>query len=123
MNENLTNQEQAKGKKAHVYTDEDHYYEQEAEEQRLWKVEDERERRQQQKQRREEHWKAVRALIEPKKVKEKQEKDKIRTKPDKNGKRGEAQQCRRPVTVEKARKMKKIQSGGTKNANPTSCIT
>ncbi|GJY28700.1 hypothetical protein Tco_0404467 [Tanacetum coccineum] len=65
MNENLTNQEQAKGKtKAHVYTDEDHYYEQEAEEQRLWKEEDERERRQQQKQRREKHWKEVRALIE-----------------------------------------------------------
>nr|GEX51609.1 hypothetical protein [Tanacetum cinerariifolium] len=60
MNENLTNQEQAKGKKANVYTDEDHYYEQEAEEQRLWKEEDERERRQQQKQRREEHWKEVR---------------------------------------------------------------
>ncbi|GJS49874.1 hypothetical protein Tco_0599995 [Tanacetum coccineum] len=36
MNGNLKNQEQAKGKtKAHVYTDEDHYYEQEAEEQRL----------------------------------------------------------------------------------------
>ncbi|GJX86338.1 hypothetical protein Tco_0337112 [Tanacetum coccineum] len=65
MNENLTNQEQAKGKtKAHVHTDEDHYYEQEAEEQILWKEEDERERRQQQKQSREEHLKEVRALIE-----------------------------------------------------------
>ncbi|GJV56360.1 hypothetical protein Tco_1457365 [Tanacetum coccineum] len=64
MNENLTNQEKAKGKtKENVYTDEDHYYEQEDEEQRLWK-EYERERRQQQKQCREEHWKAVRALIE-----------------------------------------------------------
>nr|GFA17029.1 hypothetical protein [Tanacetum cinerariifolium] len=38
------------------------------------------------------------------KVKEKQEKDKIRTKPDENGKRGKAQQCRRPITVEKAEK-------------------
>nr|GEV90622.1 hypothetical protein [Tanacetum cinerariifolium] len=64
MNKNLTNQEQAKGQtKAHVYTNEDHYYEQEDEKQRLWKEEDERERRQQQKQRREEHWKEVRALI------------------------------------------------------------
>ncbi|GJV78195.1 hypothetical protein Tco_1509779 [Tanacetum coccineum] len=46
MNENLTNQEQVKGKtKENVYTDEDHYYEQEAEERRLWKEEDERERR------------------------------------------------------------------------------
>nr|GFA80172.1 putative methyltransferase family protein [Tanacetum cinerariifolium] len=31
-------------------------------------------------------------------VKEKQENDKIRTKPDKNGKRGKDQQCRRPIT-------------------------
>nr|GEZ07667.1 hypothetical protein [Tanacetum cinerariifolium] len=37
-------------------------------------------------------------------VKERQEKDKIRTKPDKNRKRGKAQQCRRPITVEKAEK-------------------
>nr|GEY97363.1 integrase, catalytic region, zinc finger, CCHC-type, peptidase aspartic, catalytic [Tanacetum cinerariifolium] len=36
-----------------------------------------------------------------KKVKEKQENDKIRTKPDKNRKRGEAQQCRRPITEKK----------------------
>ncbi|GJX30829.1 hypothetical protein Tco_0240684 [Tanacetum coccineum] len=43
MNQNLKNQEHAKGKaQAHVYTDENHYYEQEAEEQRLWKEEDER---------------------------------------------------------------------------------
>nr|GFA76032.1 hypothetical protein [Tanacetum cinerariifolium] len=37
-------------------------------------------------------------------VKEKQEKDKIKTKPDKNKKRGEAWQCRRPITVKKAEK-------------------
>nr|GEY22453.1 hypothetical protein [Tanacetum cinerariifolium] len=44
-------------------------------------------------------------------VKEKQEKDKIGTKPDKigtkpdkNGKRGKAQQCQRPIAVEKAEK-------------------
>nr|GEX35574.1 hypothetical protein [Tanacetum cinerariifolium] len=37
-------------------------------------------------------------------VNEKQEKDKIKTKPNKNRKRGEARQCRRPVTVKKAEK-------------------
>nr|GEV49024.1 putative reverse transcriptase domain-containing protein [Tanacetum cinerariifolium] len=57
-----------------------------------------------------------------KKVKEKQEKEKIETKPDKNGKRGEARQCTRPITVEKAGKKKKIQSQGIKYANPKSCI-
>nr|GEV16582.1 hypothetical protein [Tanacetum cinerariifolium] len=40
-------------------------------------------------------------------VKEKQGKDKIGTKPDKNGKRGKARQCRRPITVEKAEKGRK----------------
>nr|GEU91476.1 hypothetical protein [Tanacetum cinerariifolium] len=34
-------------------------------------------------------------------VKEKQEKDKLRSKPDKNGKPGKAWQCRRPITVKK----------------------
>nr|GEY44891.1 reverse transcriptase domain-containing protein [Tanacetum cinerariifolium] len=43
------------------------------------------------------------------KVKERQEKDKIRTKQDKKGKRGKARQCRRPITVKKAGKKKKIQ--------------
>nr|GEX49470.1 reverse transcriptase domain-containing protein [Tanacetum cinerariifolium] len=43
------------------------------------------------------------------KMKEKQEKDKIKTKPDKNGKREEAQQCQSPVTIKKAEKEKKIQ--------------
>nr|GEU90552.1 reverse transcriptase domain-containing protein [Tanacetum cinerariifolium] len=44
------------------------------------------------------------------KVKDKQEKDKIRTKPDKNGKRGKAQQCQSPVTVEKAEKRRNTDS-------------
>nr|GEY65044.1 reverse transcriptase domain-containing protein [Tanacetum cinerariifolium] len=50
-------------------------------------------------------------------VKEKQEKDKTKTKPDKNGKRGKAQQCQISVTVKKAGKTKKIQISGTKNEN------
>nr|GEV82074.1 hypothetical protein [Tanacetum cinerariifolium] len=45
-------------------------------------------------------------------------KDKIETKPDKNGKRGEARQCQSPITVKKAGKEKKIQTKGTKNGNP-----
>nr|GEY22668.1 hypothetical protein [Tanacetum cinerariifolium] len=40
-------------------------------------------------------------------VKDKQEKDKIRTKPDKNGKRGKARQCQSSVTVKKAKKVRK----------------
>nr|GEV72566.1 hypothetical protein [Tanacetum cinerariifolium] len=56
------------------------------------------------------------------KVKEKQEKDKIGTKSDKNGKRGKAQQCTRPITVKKAEKKKKIQVQWTKYANLTKCI-
>nr|GEV05233.1 reverse transcriptase domain-containing protein [Tanacetum cinerariifolium] len=40
-------------------------------------------------------------LFEEADVKEKQEKDKIKTKPDKNGKRGKAQQCQRPIAFEK----------------------
>nr|GEV56500.1 hypothetical protein [Tanacetum cinerariifolium] len=47
---------------------------------------------------------------------------KIRTKPDKNRKRGKAQQCRRPITVEKAEKRRKYKVQGTKDANPKSCI-
>nr|GEZ12097.1 reverse transcriptase domain-containing protein [Tanacetum cinerariifolium] len=38
-------------------------------------------------------------------VKEKQEKDKIRSKPNKNGKRGEAQKSRRPITVNSKQKV------------------
>nr|GEX33963.1 hypothetical protein [Tanacetum cinerariifolium] len=59
--------------------------------------------------------------LSPAQVKDKQEKDKIRTKPDENGKRGKAQQCQSPVTVKKVEKDKKIQSKGTKNANPRRC--
>nr|GEX63021.1 hypothetical protein [Tanacetum cinerariifolium] len=43
-------------------------------------------------------------------VKDKQEKEKIGTKPDKNGKRGKAQQCRSPITVEKAEKRRNTNS-------------
>nr|GEY60549.1 hypothetical protein [Tanacetum cinerariifolium] len=42
-------------------------------------------------------------------VKDNQEKDKIKTKPDKNGKHGRARRCQKPVTLEKAEKEKKIQ--------------
>nr|GEY91016.1 hypothetical protein [Tanacetum cinerariifolium] len=42
-------------------------------------------------------------------VKGKQEKDKIGTKPDKNGRRGKARHCQISVTVKKAEKSKKIQ--------------
>nr|GEX55416.1 hypothetical protein [Tanacetum cinerariifolium] len=55
-------------------------------------------------------------------VKVKQEKDKIRTKPDKNEKRGKAQQCQSPITVKKAEQEKKMQFQGTKDANPRSCV-
>nr|GEU36874.1 hypothetical protein [Tanacetum cinerariifolium] len=51
-------------------------------------------------------------------VKDKQEKDKIGTKPNKNEKRGKARQCQSPVTIKKAEKEKKIQTKGTKNGNP-----
>nr|GEW24123.1 hypothetical protein [Tanacetum cinerariifolium] len=43
-------------------------------------------------------------------VKVKQEKDKIGTKPDENGKRGRAQQCQSPVTIEKAKKRRNTDS-------------
>nr|GEX22251.1 hypothetical protein [Tanacetum cinerariifolium] len=43
-------------------------------------------------------------------VKVKQENDKIRTKPDENGKRGRAQQCQSPVTVKKAEKRRNTDS-------------
>nr|GEU71167.1 hypothetical protein [Tanacetum cinerariifolium] len=46
------------------------------------------------------------------KVKEKQENDKIGTKPNKNRKRGKARQCRRPITVEKAEKRRKYKFKG-----------
>nr|GEV01777.1 retrovirus-related Pol polyprotein from transposon TNT 1-94 [Tanacetum cinerariifolium] len=50
--------------------------------------------------------------MEPKKVKEKQEKDKIETKPDKNEKRGKTRQCRRPITVEKEENEEKYKLKG-----------
>nr|GEZ16236.1 putative ribonuclease H-like domain-containing protein [Tanacetum cinerariifolium] len=65
---------------------------------------------------------AARLMLLGYKVKEKQAKDKIGTKPDKKGKRGKAWQCRSPVIVKKAEKEKKIQTKGTKNGNPNSCI-
>nr|GEV70328.1 hypothetical protein [Tanacetum cinerariifolium] len=53
-------------------------------------------------------------------VKGNKEKDKIGIKPDKNGRRGKARQCQRPITVKKAGKEKKIQVQGTKQENPRS---
>nr|GEX19775.1 hypothetical protein [Tanacetum cinerariifolium] len=55
-------------------------------------------------------------------VKEKQEKDKIRTKPDKNRKRGKTQQCRRPITIKKAGRKKKYKFKGPKMQILQSCI-
>nr|GEU49587.1 hypothetical protein [Tanacetum cinerariifolium] len=55
-------------------------------------------------------------------VKEKQEKDKIGTKPDKNEKRRKARQCKSPVTVKKVEKEKKYRVKGPILANPESCI-
>nr|GEV03529.1 reverse transcriptase domain-containing protein [Tanacetum cinerariifolium] len=49
------------------------------------------------------------------KVKEKQQKDKIKTKPDKNRKRRKARQCRRPITVKKEEeKRRKYKFNGPK---------
>nr|GEX04357.1 hypothetical protein [Tanacetum cinerariifolium] len=52
------------------------------------------------------------------KVKDKQEKDKIGTKPDKNEKRGKARQCQISVTIKKAEKAKKIRTQVTKTGKP-----
>nr|GEZ93314.1 reverse transcriptase domain-containing protein [Tanacetum cinerariifolium] len=49
-------------------------------------------------------------FIEKMGVKDKQEKDEIGTKPDKNEKRRKARQCRKPVTVEKAEKRRNTDS-------------
>nr|GEW90214.1 hypothetical protein [Tanacetum cinerariifolium] len=43
--------------------------------------------------------KKEKCYVKPNKVKVKQEKDKIGTKPDENGRRGKARQCRSPVTI------------------------
>nr|GEZ07756.1 reverse transcriptase domain-containing protein [Tanacetum cinerariifolium] len=56
------------------------------------------------------------------KVKGKQEKDKIESKPDKNRKRAEARESQRPITVKKEERKKKIQVQGTKYTNPRSCM-
>nr|GEW20415.1 hypothetical protein [Tanacetum cinerariifolium] len=45
-------------------------------------------------------------------VKENKEKNKIKTKPDENGKGGKAWQCRRPITVKKAEKKRKYRFKG-----------
>nr|GFB81533.1 reverse transcriptase domain-containing protein [Tanacetum cinerariifolium] len=55
-------------------------------------------------------------------VKEKQEKDKIGIKPDKNGKRGEARQCQNQSQSRKQEKQRKYKFKGPKDANPQSCI-
>nr|GEW35428.1 reverse transcriptase domain-containing protein [Tanacetum cinerariifolium] len=55
-------------------------------------------------------------------VKNKREKDKIRTKPDKNGKRGEAGKSQEQSQSIKQEKLKKMQVEGPKMQIPTSCI-
>nr|GEU34228.1 hypothetical protein [Tanacetum cinerariifolium] len=54
--------------------------------------------------------------------KRKTKKDKIRTEPDENKKRGKARQCRRPITVKKAEKRRKYKVKGPILAIPRSCI-
>nr|GFA14672.1 hypothetical protein [Tanacetum cinerariifolium] len=49
-------------------------------------------------------------------VKEKQEKDKIESKPDKNEKRGEAREKSKSITVKRERKNEENTSQGTKDA-------
>nr|GEV01468.1 hypothetical protein [Tanacetum cinerariifolium] len=51
------------------------------------------------------------------KVKERQENDKIRSKPDKNGKHGKARKSQKPITVKKEEKNEENTSQGTKYAN------
>nr|GEW88652.1 retrovirus-related Pol polyprotein from transposon TNT 1-94 [Tanacetum cinerariifolium] len=51
---------------------------------------------------------------------QKKEKDKTVTKPDENGKRGRARQCKSPVTVKKAEKEKKYRLKGPILENPKS---
>nr|GEV39813.1 hypothetical protein [Tanacetum cinerariifolium] len=55
-------------------------------------------------------------------VKDKQEKDKIETKSDKNEKRGKARQCQKSVTVKKAEKRSKYKVKGPILAILRSCI-
>nr|GEW25475.1 hypothetical protein [Tanacetum cinerariifolium] len=58
-------------------------------------------------------------LDHPDKVKERQEKDKIRSKPDKNGKRGEAEKSQNQLQSIKKEKLKKVQVEGPKMQSPT----
>nr|GEY76697.1 hypothetical protein [Tanacetum cinerariifolium] len=55
-------------------------------------------------------------------VKDKQEKDKIGSKPDKNRKRGEAQKSQKQLQSREQEKRKKMQKEGPKLHIPTSCI-
>nr|GEY54955.1 protein kinase-like domain-containing protein [Tanacetum cinerariifolium] len=55
-------------------------------------------------------------------VKEYQEKDKIGSKPDKNGKRGEAEKSQKQLQSVKKVKLKKIQKEGSEMQTPTSFI-
>nr|GFA14910.1 hypothetical protein [Tanacetum cinerariifolium] len=55
-------------------------------------------------------------------VKDKQEKDKIRTKPDKNEKRDEAGRSQKQLQWIKNEKLKKMQKKGPKMQSLTSCI-
>nr|GFC46233.1 hypothetical protein [Tanacetum cinerariifolium] len=55
-------------------------------------------------------------------VKDKQEKDKIGSKPDKNGKRGEAGKSQKLLQSREQEKLKKMQVEGPKMQNPTSFI-
>nr|GEV06229.1 hypothetical protein [Tanacetum cinerariifolium] len=55
-------------------------------------------------------------------VKGNQEKDKIRSKPNKNGKRGEARQCQNQSQSRKQEKRTKYKFKGPKDTNPRSCI-
>nr|GFB25075.1 hypothetical protein [Tanacetum cinerariifolium] len=55
-------------------------------------------------------------------VKDRQEKDKIGSKPDKNGKRGEAKKSQKQLLSREQEKLKKMQVEGPKMQNPTSFI-
>nr|GEZ92338.1 reverse transcriptase domain-containing protein [Tanacetum cinerariifolium] len=55
-------------------------------------------------------------------VKNKREKDKIRTKPDKNGKRGEARESQKQSQLRKQEKLKKAQKEGPKMQTPSKLI-
>nr|GEY98594.1 zinc finger CCCH domain-containing protein 49-like [Tanacetum cinerariifolium] len=55
-------------------------------------------------------------------VKDNQEKDKIGSKPDKNGKRGEAEKSQKQLQLINKEKLKKMQIEGPKMHSPTSYI-